>query len=82
VDGLKAANGITNIFGVDGAEEPGGRFVAGLLLSAAPLHQPAPVVQRLRTKLCLVRDKVSFSQQPEKRRGVFYPAAAPTALGL
>src|SRR5687767_14104860 len=41
VAGMEAANGVAMMFGVHGAEKIGGRFVAGLLLSAAPFHKQA-----------------------------------------
>ena len=38
---MKATNGITMMFRVHGAEEIGGGFVVGLVLSAAPIHEEA-----------------------------------------
>jgi hypothetical protein len=37
--GMEATNGIAMMFGVHGAEEIGGGFVLGLVLSAAPMHE-------------------------------------------
>jgi hypothetical protein len=37
--GMEAADGITMMFGVHGAEKVGGGFVLGLFLSAAPMHE-------------------------------------------
>jgi hypothetical protein len=38
---MEATDGITMMFGVHRAEEIGGGFVLGLILSAAPMHEEA-----------------------------------------